>query len=46
MPLAFLLPAVFVGGGVVGFQLSEGSSKLIMLLVVLTVAYALLKGGL
>ncbi len=46
MPLAFLLPAVFVGGGVVGFQLSEGSSKLIMLLVVLIVAYVLfIKGG-
>ncbi|MFB9133506.1 hypothetical protein ACFSJQ_10280 [Vibrio olivae] len=46
MPLAFLLPAVFAGGGIVGFQLSEGSSKLIMLLIVLIVAYVLfVKGG-
>ncbi|EED25100.1 hypothetical protein VPMS16_1061 [Vibrio sp. 16] len=35
-----------MGGGIVGFQLSEGSSKLVMMLVLLVVGYALLKGGL
>ncbi|EGA72380.1 hypothetical protein VISI1226_20600 [Vibrio sinaloensis DSM 21326] len=44
MPL--LIPLVFVGGGIVGFQLSEGSSKLIMLLTLLVVGYVLLKGKL
>ncbi|CAK4070783.1 hypothetical protein OH458_22005 [Vibrio sp. MarTm2] len=44
--MPFLLPVVFLGGGIVGFQLSEGSSKLVMMLVLLVVGYALLKGGL
>ncbi|MBY7846717.1 hypothetical protein KW417_14330 [Vibrio fluvialis] len=42
--MPFLLPLMFVGGGVVGFQLSEGSSKLMMMLVLLLVCYVLLKG--
>ncbi|WP_263971452.1 hypothetical protein [Vibrio atypicus] len=44
--MPFLIPIVFLGGGVVGFQLSEGSSKLMMMLVLLVVGYVLLKGKL
>ncbi|EPI2684568.1 MULTISPECIES: hypothetical protein [Vibrio] len=42
--MPFLLPLMFVGGGVVGFQLSEGSSKLIMMLLLMVVGYVLIKG--
>lgn len=41
--MPFLLPLMFVGGVFVGFQLSEGSSKLIMLLLLLVVLYVLFK---
>ncbi|WP_255091368.1 hypothetical protein [Vibrio aestuarianus] len=44
--MPFLLPVMFLGGGIVGFQLSEGSSKLMLMLVILIVGYVLMKGGL
>ncbi|WP_274682138.1 hypothetical protein [Vibrio aestuarianus] len=43
--MPFLLPVMFLGGGIVGFQLSEGSSKLMLMLVILIVGYVLMKGG-
>lgn len=43
--MPFLLPVVFLGGGLVGFQMSEGANKLITLLALLVIGYVLFKGA-
>ena len=42
--MPFLLPAVFLGGGFLGFQVSDGSNKLIAIGVLLIVGYMLIRG--